>query len=158
MNANHLIVVGVDGSDGGRRALEWAVREAAGSGCAVQAVTAWSWVAIEYGPSPDEERNRATALLDREIAAVMTAVGGHHTIAAEVLEGRPADVLTAAAQAADLLVLGSHGHGRVRHTMLGSVSESCVRKAPCPVVVIPAPAGRSAPATPPVPRQTAAPA
>jgi nucleotide-binding universal stress UspA family protein len=55
------------------------------------------------------------------------------------MEGRPADVLAAAGHNADLLVLGSHGHSRVRHTLLGSVSEECIRKAACPVVVIPVP-------------------
>jgi nucleotide-binding universal stress UspA family protein len=157
MNTKHLIVVGVDGSDGGRRALEWAVREATGRDTAVQAVTAWSWDGIEYGPiaamSPSEERERASSLLEREIATVLTNTGGHHTIAAEVLEGRPADVLTAAARSADLLVLGSHGHSRVRHTVLGSVSEDCVRKAPCPVVVIPVPTAGTDRATPPARRQ-----
>jgi nucleotide-binding universal stress UspA family protein len=58
-----------------------------------------------------------------------------------VIEGRPADVLAAAGRAADLLVLGSHGHSRVRHTVLGSVSEDCIRNAACPVVVIPVPVG-----------------
>lgn len=70
-------------------------------------------------------------------------------MAAEVIEGRPADVLAAAGAAADLLVLGSHGHSRVRHTVLGSVSEDCIRKATCPVVVIPVPIDQ--------PRQTAEP-
>jgi hypothetical protein len=69
--------------------------------------------------------------------------GSHLPIAAEVIEGRPADVLAAAGSAADLLVLGSHGHSRVRHTVLGSVSEDCIRKASCPVVVIPVPVERS---------------
>jgi nucleotide-binding universal stress UspA family protein len=55
------------------------------------------------------------------------------------VEGRAADVLTTAARDADLLVLGSHGHSQVRHTVLGSVSEECVRKATCPVVVLPVP-------------------
>jgi nucleotide-binding universal stress UspA family protein len=51
------------------------------------------------------------------------------------MEGRPADVLAAAGHNADLLVLGSHGHSRVPHTVLGSVSEECIRKAACPVVI-----------------------
>ena len=41
MTGNYLIVVGVDGSDGGRRALDWATREAATRGGTVQAVIAW---------------------------------------------------------------------------------------------------------------------
>ena len=70
-------------------------------------------------------------------------------MAAEVIEGRPADVLAGASSAADLLVLGSHGHSRVRHTVLGSVSADCIRKAACPVVVIPVPVGPPEPSAEP---------
>jgi nucleotide-binding universal stress UspA family protein len=38
---------------------------------------------------------------------------------------------------ADVIVLGTHGHGRLFHTMFGSVRESLLRDAPCPVVVVP---------------------
>ncbi|MBX7267259.1 universal stress protein [Micromonospora sp. Llam7] len=143
----YLIVVGVDGSEGGRRALGWAAREAAERNGTVQAVTAWRWDGLEGGsmvaPNPIEEEERATALLAREIA-VVNRDGSAAPVAAQVVEGRPADVLSAAARGADLLVLGSHGHGRLRHTVLGSVSEECVRKATCPVVVIPVPAPATA--------------
>ncbi|GAB1640346.1 universal stress protein [Krasilnikovia sp. MM14-A1259] len=143
MTDNYLIVVGVDGSLGSRRALEWAAHEAAARGGAVQAVTAWSWDGIEYGPltatRPEEEAQQAAELLDREVKALAARHGTAQPVAAEVIEGRAADVLTAAATVADLLVLGSHGHSRVRHTVLGSVSEECIRKARCPVVVIPVP-------------------
>jgi nucleotide-binding universal stress UspA family protein len=57
----------------------------------------------------------------------------------EAVEGRAGDVLSTVARDADILVLGSHGHSRVWHTVLGSVSEECVRKAACPVVVVPVP-------------------
>ena len=141
MSGNYLIVVGVDGSEGGRRALRWAAREAATRGGAVQAVIAWSWDGMEYGPvaatQPQEAAEKASLLLDREIKELIALDGSHLPVAAEVIEGRPADVLSAAGRTADLLVLGSHGHSRVRHTVLGSVSEECIRKAACPVVVIP---------------------
>ena len=143
MTTRHLIVVGVDGSDGGRRALDWAAGEAGARDSAVLAVTAWSWDGLEFGPvtatNPTEARERATRLLDDEIRALVARRGSHLPVASEVIEGSPADVLAEAARPADLLVLGSHGHSRVRHTVLGSVSEACVRKAPCPVVVIPVP-------------------
>jgi len=146
MNANHLIVVGVDGSEGGRRALDWAEREAAARGGSVQAIIAWSWDGIDFVPipatNPGEARKRAADVLDREIQALRQRRGSHLPVGAEVIEGRPADVLAAAGGAADLLVLGSHGHSRVRHTVLGSVSEDCIRKAACPVVVIPVPVER----------------
>jgi nucleotide-binding universal stress UspA family protein len=153
----HLIVVGVDGSEGGRRALEWAMREAGERGSAVQAVTAWSWDGVEFGPvlamNPEEARQRATRMLDDEINALLPRFGSHIPVAAEVIEGAPADVLGACSRSADLLVLGSHGHSSVRHTVLGSVSEKAVRKASCPVVVIPVPAGAHTGETEPVPRR-----
>jgi nucleotide-binding universal stress UspA family protein len=143
MNGNRLIVVGVDGSDGGRRALDWAAAEATSRGGTVQAVAAWRWDGIESGPvtatNPRDERERVAALLDQEIRGLITRRGGSLPVAGEVVEGRAADVLSAAARTADLLVLGSHGHNRLRHTVLGSVSEECVRKAACPVVVVPVP-------------------
>jgi nucleotide-binding universal stress UspA family protein len=138
---SHLIVVGVDGSGSGRRALEWAAREAARRDTAVQAVMAWSWDGIEAemlsATSPEEEHRQAAAVLDQQVKAVIAEHGSHLPIAAETVQGSPAEVLTAAARSADLLVLGSHGHGRLRHSVLGSVSEACIRKATCPVVVIP---------------------
>ena len=153
MTSSYLIVVGVDGSAGGRRALQWAAREAATRGGAVQAVIAWSWDGMEYGPIaatlPEQESHRATRVLEREIKAITDQRGTAFPIAAEVIEGRPADVLAAAGSKADLLVLGSHGHSRVRHTVLGSVSEECIRKAACPVVVIPVPVPEEKKATEP---------
>ncbi|HEX6869602.1 MAG TPA: universal stress protein [Micromonosporaceae bacterium] len=141
--ANFRIVVGVDGSEGGRRALAWAVREAMPRGGAVQAVSAWRWDGLDMPPHaathPDQERDRADRVLAQEIEALPDVDRVGVSIAAEVVEGRAADVLTAAARDADLLVLGSHGHSRVRHTVLGSVSEECIRKATCPVVVLPVP-------------------
>lgn len=133
------IVVGVDGSDGGRRALQWAVHEADERGAVVQAVTAWRWdtpdLPLRATTHPDEERARAERTQREQIASL----GGRYLamVSAEVVEGPAAEVLSMVARDADLLVLGSHGHSRVWHTVLGSVSEECVRKASCPVVVIP---------------------
>jgi len=144
MTTRHLIVVGVDGSDGGRRALDWAVGEADARGSAVEAVTAWSWDGLEFGPvtatNPREAKERATRVLDDEIRALVARHGSHIPVATQVIEGSPGVALAHAARSADLLVLGSHGHSRVRHTVLGSVSEDCIRRAVCPVVVIPVPA------------------
>ncbi|GIE74670.1 universal stress protein [Actinoplanes philippinensis] len=143
MSTGHLIVVGVDGSEGGRRALDWAATEATARGGAVRAVIAWSWNGLDYGPvaavTPTEEDALAAQVVAAEVDALAQRHGSRLAVTGEAIEGSPADVLTAVAHDADLLVLGSHGHSRVRHTVLGSVSESCIRKATCPVVVIPAP-------------------
>lgn len=155
MTTRNLIVAGVDGSEGGRRALDWAVREAQARGGAVQAVIAWSWDGLDYGPvtatTAEQEQERSTRLLEAEIKATVATHGSGLPIAAEVVEGRPAEVLAAAGRAGDLLVLGSHGHSRIRHTVLGSVSEECIRKAECPVVVIPVPVQPPAGTNEPVP-------
>jgi len=138
---NYLIVVGIDGSEGARSALRWAIREARSRGGSVKAVHAWRWEFPElHGEHTDaRQASISGAMLDREVEAV-----AHHApvgvrIAGEAVHGRPDGVLTDAARTADLLVLGSHGHSRGRHTVLGSVSEECIRKAACPVVVIPVP-------------------
>src|SRR4051812_42677240 len=105
MNTRHLIVVGVDGSDGGRRALEWAVREADVRGSAIQAVTAWQWDGMDYAPAvatnPQEAEERATRLLDDEIRVLVARHGWHLPIAAEVIEGSPGETLARAAGSAD---------------------------------------------------------
>lgn len=142
MDHTYRIVVGVDGSEGSLRALRWAAREAQNRGGTVQAIMAYDWAGTEAallaGLGPDAEHQRA---LDVLAAAVAEVTRDHRrtTIATEVLLGQAAHQLTQAARDADLLVVGSHGHGRLHHAVLGSVSEACIRLSPCPVVVVPTP-------------------
>jgi nucleotide-binding universal stress UspA family protein len=39
---------------------------------------------------------------------------------------------------ADMIVIGSHGHGALHKALVGSVSEGIIRKASCPVLIVPA--------------------
>jgi nucleotide-binding universal stress UspA family protein len=144
---DHRIVVGVDGTDGGRRALVWALREAAARGGTVQAVISWRWDTASTTESTDSLRARAERTLRDEIAAQRAAEPAETgvPVAEEVVEGRAAEVLCQVARDADLLVLGSHGHDRVYHTVLGSTAQEVVESAQCPVVVIPS--GYHAPAS-----------
>jgi nucleotide-binding universal stress UspA family protein len=57
-------------------------------------------------------------------------------VRARVVEGNAAQVLLDASDGADLLVVGSRGHGGFTEALLGSVSQHCVHHARCPVVVI----------------------
>jgi nucleotide-binding universal stress UspA family protein len=142
MDGRYVIVVGVDGSEGGHRALHWAAREAAARGASLRAVTAWCWDPPGGGlsggredDSPDRPKQRAEDMLLREAATLQVRV----PVAGQIVEGRTPDVLATAARDADLLVLGSHGHDRIWHAVLGSVAEEVVRKTACPVVVVPPP-------------------
>jgi nucleotide-binding universal stress UspA family protein len=80
-------------------------------------------------------KQHAGDLPQREVATLPVPVA----VAGQIVEGRAPDVLADVSRDADLLVLGSHRHGRARHALLGSVSEEVVRKATCPVVVVPEP-------------------
>ena len=52
--------------------------------------------------------------------------------------GNPAEVLIQLGRDADLVVVGSRGHGGFRYLLTGSVATQLVTHAPCPVVVVPA--------------------
>lgn len=133
------IVAGVDGSATSGAALRWAVAEAAATGRSVRAVAAWSYV-------PAADPGGVVAPID-EVAAkhgralddfVRETVGERPDapVRADLVEGDPADVLVRASAEASLLVLGSHGRGRLLSALLGSVSARCLRRAACPVVII----------------------
>src|ERR1700712_284512 len=131
------IVVGVDGSPASVDALKWAVRQAALTGAVVEAVTAWQFPAT-YGGSPilagPDWRADAQAIQD---IAVKEALGDEATaLVRRVAQGHPVRVLSDIAADADLLVVGSRGHGGFAGMLLGSVSEHVVAHAPCAVVVV----------------------
>jgi len=135
----YRIVVGVDGSEGAIRALDWAVAEAARRGGTVHAVATWQWTQPDLGVDIRAEHQQIAELSLDE--AVATARGPYPNVAVstEAIPGPAGEVLTRAAADADLLVLGSHGHGRLFHAVVGSTAEACIRAAVCPVVVIPVP-------------------
>jgi nucleotide-binding universal stress UspA family protein len=54
----------------------------------------------------------------------------------EIIHGGATEVLVEAAKSAELLVVGSRGHGSFAGLLLGSVSQQCVQHAPCPVVIV----------------------
>lgn len=60
-------------------------------------------------------------------------------VTALLVQGYTAEKILAEAERlpADLIVMGSHGHGGLHHLLMGSVAEGVVRKARCPVVLVP---------------------
>ncbi|HWB38062.1 MAG TPA: universal stress protein [Rugosimonospora sp.] len=142
MTTTYRIVVGVDGSEGGERALRWAVHEAAGRPAAtVLAVTAYSTDTSEGSSLWYREQRKAMAeeMLGGQIVRAL-ANNPRVAVTTRVVQGSAVEALLDSARGAHLLVLGSHGHGRLYHAVLGSVAQECVRDARCPVVVVPAPA------------------
>lgn len=133
------IVVGVDGSEISRAALQWAVDEARRRNAAVEAIHALHQPFV-YGYAylaeveTDEFAQEAQAILDKTIAAVDTT---GVPVEARVVGGGPSQVLVEAAKDADLLVVGSRGRGGFSGLLLGSVSQQVAHHAPCPVVIIP---------------------
>jgi len=136
------IVVGVDGSPSSSAALAWAVRQAALTGAAVEAVSAWHAPAMSgaapFGPGVlndwDYGEWAASALAHAIEQTVDPA--GPVRVSATVREGNAAQVLLEAANGAELLVVGSRGHGGLAEALLGSVGQACVHHAPCPVVIV----------------------
>ena len=139
VHGTRTIVVGVDGSGHAEHALDWALSQAEVTGDQVLAVTCWEypvnlgWVPpmpVDYRPDED-----ARTMLDQ---AVEKARAEHPGVDVHrlVVEGSAAGGLIDAAKGADLLVVGTRGHGGFAGLLLGSVSEHCVAHAPCPVVVV----------------------
>ena len=134
-----IIVVGVDGSEASMRALRWAADQAKLTGASLTVVTTWEFPptfgwAPPY-PSDFDPDKDARAALQKHVDAVL---GSEPEVAVQldVVEGHPAFVLTETARDAELLVVGSRGHGAFAGMLLGSVSEYCAAHASCPVVIV----------------------
>ena len=133
------IVVGVDGSASSRAALAWAVGQARATGGALDVVTAWQIPLAIRNPWPPGLTTDFQELAKNAQAEAIESLAGttdQVEIRSKVVEGNAADVLLDAAVGADLLVVGSHGHGGFMRALLGSVGQHCVHHATCPVVVI----------------------
>jgi nucleotide-binding universal stress UspA family protein len=133
----YRIVVGVDGSPASRMALRWALWHAHLAHGSITALMAWDYPAIyNWEPPGPEDFTHAAAKALGEIVDEVT--GGDTSIAIhkEVAQGSPARALLDASKDADLLVVGSRGHGGFAGALLGSVSQHCTQHATCPVVVV----------------------
>jgi nucleotide-binding universal stress UspA family protein len=139
------IVVGVDGSDGSKQALEWAAAEAKLRELPLTVLLAWhipsglyaggAWTALTPELKEDVER-RANQRLEETCAAVGSALDGLE-VKCSVVRGLAPQALIEAAQKATMLVVGTRGHGGFVGLLLGSVSQQCAHHSPCPIVIVP---------------------
>ena len=137
------IVVGLDGSTSSLAALRWAVHQAELTGGTVDAVvacrvpvlvTGFGFAPVAMSDCSDMEQVAKRALEE----AINKIVGSEDgpLVRSLAVNGSPGPVLVNASVGADLLVLGSRGHGGFSGALLGSVGQHCVRHAHCPVVII----------------------
>jgi nucleotide-binding universal stress UspA family protein len=137
------VVVGMDGSPESRAALAAALGEAAAMGAVVDAVAVYSLTDHrgQSWPSRDDLAGQVRDRLNATIEAVRAGMpadvlAGVLGVRPVVLEGQPTDLLLQQAHGAQLLVVGSHGHGVLRGLVLGSVALGCVLHGRCPVMVV----------------------
>jgi nucleotide-binding universal stress UspA family protein len=138
---SHGVVVGYDGSPSVRLALEWAAETARQLGTRRTIVHSLSLSMIPGFPAVDESQVEPTL---HQAAEVVVGEGADHAsrvleesqIATQYWLGSPAGQLVDASRDADLIVLGSRGHGRLRAGLLGSTSYAVTAHARCPVVIV----------------------
>ncbi|MEV0196267.1 universal stress protein [Nonomuraea sp. NPDC050691] len=135
------IVVGFDGSDSSRQALAWAEQEAAIRDAPLRVMHAmprWSPdVLLVPEPSGWEiEADKAARENLNQVTAEIRSRRPRLEVTAEVVADRPEDALVHAADAAQLVVVGSRGRGGFAELLLGSVSRHVASRAPRPVAVV----------------------
>jgi nucleotide-binding universal stress UspA family protein len=140
----NVIVVGVDHSPGAKAALVFAIEEARLREATVRAIHAWQYGYIGYtgleggmpvvGADLNELRATAEAALEASVREALPE--SDIEIEQRVVQGVPAGVLVDESRDADLLVVGSRGHGGFAQLLLGSVSQQCAQHAECPVVIV----------------------
>jgi nucleotide-binding universal stress UspA family protein len=136
------VFVGFDGSAPSRKALTWAAAEAADHRADLVVLNVWEHTLLPPAGSvsvsehyvPDESQHTAEDLLEliKEVLGEDPPV----LVQPRVKQGNPAKVLIEESADADLLVVGTRGHGGFRGLMLGSVSQHVAAHAKCPVTVV----------------------
>jgi nucleotide-binding universal stress UspA family protein len=138
------VVVGVDHSTEAKAALRFAFEEARLRGAGLLAIHAID--PFSTYPSLAVEVSVVHEVADQLLESATSDVNGAGNdveIERRVVEGAPGAVLVEESRAADLLVVGSRGHGGLAGLLLGSVSRQCAYHAACPVVIVRPPSAKS---------------
>jgi nucleotide-binding universal stress UspA family protein len=131
------IVVGVDGSPSSIDALRLAARIAAALECPLEAISVWVYPPVFETDPPVQWQLKEDA--ERTLDSASRAVFGTEPPAgftATARRGGAARALIEESAGAEMLVLGSRGHGGFVGMLLGSVSNACVQHAQCPVLIV----------------------
>lgn len=136
------IVVGTDGSKIADRAMDWAYDEAARWGAELYVVHAWSYpygyggARVTVEEPPELVKLDAARLLEEACAGLLERKGRAVAVHPRLMAGSAARMLMDEGESADLLVVGSRGHGGFLSLLLGSTAHQVAQHAPCPVVVV----------------------
>ncbi|MFD0475661.1 universal stress protein [Nonomuraea thailandensis] len=131
--------MGVDDSPECEPALAYAYEQAELRGATLRAVHAWQLPVHAYAPDIVYDMDEVRAARLQVVRDRLKTLGRDHpkvNVIEDVQSAHPVDALTAAAERADLLVVGSHGRGALGSALLGSVSRNVVQHARCPVAVV----------------------
>lgn len=139
------IIVGVDGSDHSRRALRWALNEAALRHTSLTVLTVHQVMAGFWGgavsyPEDHVLTQHARKSAQEETDLALDQLGTQSpppSVSVLAVIGLPAEELLQAAQDADMIVVGSRGAGGFKKLLVGSVTSQVAHHAHCPVVIIP---------------------
>ncbi len=137
------IVVGVDGSVSSVAALSWAMTEAMLRKVSILAVHSWDVSATslpEVFAATDKQdlQTAATNVLDAAMRSASEGLTDLPPLERLVREGGPAEVLLKEGRHANLVVVGTRGHGGFVGLLFGSVATQVLNHSTCPVVVVPA--------------------
>ena len=137
------VTVGVDGSAESVAALRWACREASLRGAQVHAVHvreaqchSLASYAVPAPASSDDVSADSADAIDDVVRAVQADQAPEVEVRVEVVDGLAARVLLERCEGADMLVLGTASDTPGARRPVGPVIRACLRRAPCPVVVI----------------------
>ena len=137
------VVVGVDGSEVSRRAVEYAFEEANARKAELVAVHTWIDTQVQApgaGFAVDDDhwsavqKEKAEKL--EEYLGTLREQFPNVEVRTLITRDRPVRALTEASEGAQLLVTGSHGRGGFKGMLLGSTSRALLQSAPCPMMVV----------------------
>ncbi|MEU7426006.1 universal stress protein [Streptomyces sp. NPDC040750] len=129
------ITAGVDGTEESLAALDWAAREAVRRGVTLRVLHVWRYAEVLATADRDTQRGWVA----QGVAEAVRTVSERHPgieVSVDVVEGGAAHMLARAAAEAEMLVLGSRGHGPVVGFLLGSVGQQVIAEASRPVVLV----------------------
>lgn len=142
MSTWKTILVGVDGSPGSRTALTWAAAEAADHSADLVVLDVWEPTLLPSmgsgGVPPAGVQESGQGATENLLEVIREELGENPTMLVQprVKQGNPAEVLIEESAEADLLVVGTRGHGGFAGLVLGSVSQHVAAYAKCPVTVV----------------------